>query len=163
MSRTYKTRPEWVKLNDPKSLTYVRHDHLVQRYEPTGRMIESPYQPYWNGEGPKPEPRMIQEKRHWTEIVECDEYKPERSWRDERKVWGTDEEKRCDRRFVVRSPCFCCSRWYAKRLSAQAQRASINQQLHNAIRDYGWTTDPDEWYDVDITTAGVAEDWDFWD
>ena len=163
MSRTYNTRPRWVRLNDPKSLTYERHDHLIKRSEPTGRMIESAYQPYWDGTGPKPEPRMYPEKRYWTEVVECDIDKPHTSWRDWRKTAGTDAEKRCGKSFVVREPCSCCRRTYAKFLSAKSQRASINQQLHNAVRDYGWTTDPDEWYNVDITTANVAEDWDFWD
>lgn len=163
MSRTYKTRPRWVQLNDPKFPTVERHDHLIKRSEPTGRMIESAYQPYWDGFGPKPEPIMYAEKRYWTEVAPCDIDKPERSYRDSRKTWGTDEEKRCDKRPLIKEPCSCCSRWYAKKLDVKAKRSSINQQLHNAVRDYGWTADPEEWYDVDISEIGTSEDWKFWD
>ena len=163
MSRTYKTRPRWVKLNDPTSQTYERHDHLITRWEYTGRMVEAAYQPWWNGEGPKPEPVMYPEKRRWTEVADCDIDKPHRSWRDARRVWGTDEEKRCDKSFIVREACSCCSHRYAKNLFTSAKRASIHTQLRKAVLYNGWTADPNQWYDVDINTAGIGEDWDYWD
>lgn len=159
MSRTYKTRPEWVKLNDPTFPVKERHQHHRIMREPTGRMVESMWQPWWNGEGTKPEPYMVPEYRVWSEDIDCTIDEPEQPYQH----WRYNKTKLCDKRPLYRVGCPCCSRWYAKRLSAKSQRASINQQLHNAVRDNGWTADPEEWYDVDITTAGVAEDWDFWD
>lgn len=190
MSRTYNTRPEWVKLNDPKFPTRELHNHLVNKSEKTGRMITKTRIKWVVRDGwPKTEEEEyeVPEILHWTEVAPCDIDTPHVSWRDRRKTWGTDQEKRCEKRPAIRTPCSCCSRWYAKRLSAQAQRASINQQLRNAVRDYGRNCDTDpeshievqigyddlgsiygklylsNWWDVDITAAGVAEDWDFWD
>lgn len=161
MSRTYKTRPRWVKLNDPKFPTRERHQHHVIKREKIGEQ-ETPLFP-WNKELPV-RYTMRPIYRRWTEIVPCTIDMPEVSWREERhQRLNGSIEKLCDKRPLIRDACSCCTRSYAKRLSAKSQRASINQQLHNAVRDYGWTTDTDQWYDVDITTAGVAEDWDFWD
>lgn len=155
MSRTYKTRPRWVKLNDPKFPTKEHHQHHVVKKEKIGEE-PSPLYP-WRDELPvKIYMRPIYHR--WVEAVPCDIARPEMSWRDERKAYGTENEKHCTKSPLYSSKCSCCSRAYAKKLSAKAQRASINQQLHNATRDYGWTTDTDEWYDVDVTSAGVATD-----
>lgn len=166
MSRTYKTRPQWVKLNDPKFPSMQRHDHIVIHREKTGRMITKTRSKWIYAEGwgkLVQEEYEVPELRIWSEIVPCDMDKPEVSWRVEKKLRATGEEKRCDKLPLYRNGCPCCSHSYSKRLDSQTKRASINQQLHNAVRDHGWTTDPDEWYDVDINTVGVAADWDFWD
>lgn len=160
MSRTYSTRPEWVKLNDPKFPTKERHQHYTVKCEKIGEK-ETPLFP-WRSELPT----MYTTRpvyRRWVEAVSCTIDIPEMSWREERLYrLSNNLEKLCDKRPLYRDSYPCCSRAYAKKLSAKAQRASINQQLHNAVRDYGWTTDPDEWYDIDIT-PGASEDWKCWD
>lgn len=165
MSRTYKTRPYWVKLNDPKFPTKERHQHHVVKREKTGRMEEYTVH-VWTGDifNMQPVVRLRPQYREWTEYVPCSIDIPEKPWREERHDRLSDNrEKLCDKRPLLNNSCSCCTRSYAKRLSAQAQRATINQQLHNAVRDYGWTTDPEEWYDVDIHHMSVNEDWKFWD
>lgn len=159
MSRTYSTRPEWVKLNDPKFPTKERHQHHRIMREPTGNMVE--YVTHrWTGDIFNLEPivRLIPEYRIWTENIDCTIDIPEQPYQH----WKYNKTKLCDKRPLYRDSCPCCTRAYAKRLSAKAQRASINQQLHNAVRDLGKTDDPDQWYDVDIT-PGASEDWKFWD
>lgn len=165
MSRTYKTRPEWVKLNDPKFPTKEYHQHYVIKKEKSGK-TEVRTRHRWVGPPlyTIPEEYEVPHYYTWVEAVPCTIDVPEVSWREERHRFELGKPaKLCDKRPLIREGCSCCSRSYAKKLSAKSQRASINQQLHNAVRDYGWTTDTDEWYDVDITSAGVAEDWDFWD
>lgn len=167
MSRTYHHRPRWVKLNDPKFPTVEHHQHYVVKREKSGRMITKTRH-VWikDSAGFSHTTEENYEVPHyytWVEAVPCTIDMPEISWREERRRVGTPQEKLCDKTPLIREGCPCCTRSYAKKLSAKAQRASINQQLHNATRDHGWTTDPDEWYDVDITSAEVAEDWDFWD
>lgn len=162
MSRTYKTRPEWVKLNDPKFPTKERHQHIRVMREPTGRKIVESVEHWTYVDG---WPKLVTEQMErteykiWSENIDCTIDLPEQPYQH----WRFNKTKLCDKRPAYRVGCTCCSRSYSKRLSAKTQRVSINQQLHNAVRDYGWTTDPNEWYDVDITTFGVAEDWDYWD
>lgn len=171
LSRTYSTRPYWVKLNDPKFPTKERHQHHIVKSEKIGeRKYIHQAEEVGRDEYGKvlyriPERSwMVNVRRYWTEDVPCTIDIPEVSWREEQRLTKLGEfDKLCDKRPLYRNGCPCCTRAYAKRLSAKSQRASVNQQLHNAVRDYGWTADPDEWYDVDINTAGVAENWDFWD
>lgn len=166
MSRTYNTRPQWVKLNDPKFPTRESHQHHVVQSKKIGegKYIHTPAYVERDENG-----RVVwrQEERswpislyaRWTENVPCTIDLPERPWRESRNY----SEKRCDKRPLIGYGCSCCSRRFAKKLSSQAQRATINQQLHNAVRDYGRSADPDNWYDVDINHMSVNEDWKWWD
>lgn len=167
MSRTYNHRPRWVKLNDPTFPTKESHQHYTVRREKSGRTTTQT-RTYWRVVDGWPKTETVEyEVPHyytWVEAVPCSIDIPEKPWREARHDrLSNNREKLCDKRPLISDPCSCCTRRYAKHLSAKAQRASINQQLHNAVRDFGWTADPDEWYDVDITTAGIAEDWKFWD
>jgi hypothetical protein len=162
LSRTYKTRPEWVKLNDPNFPTKEHHQHHRIMREPTGRMIES-YYSVWTGDifNLERKVRMVPEYRVWSEDIDCTIDMPEVPGGQH---WRYNGEKLCDKRPLYRNGCPCChSNAYAKRIYHKAQRCGINQQLRNAVRDNGWTADPEEWYDVDITSAGIADDWDIWD
>lgn len=164
MSRTYNHRPRWVKLNDPKFPTRERHQHYVVKREKTGHYEEiTRYK--WVGEPRYTEPYtvLIPEYRQWVEEVPCTIHLPEVSWMSERnrKMNGT-LEKLCDKRELIWS-CPCCSRKSLKQDGNRARRVRINQQLHNAVRDYGRTTEANEWYDVDISEAHrVYHDYD-WD
>lgn len=164
MSRTYNTRPQWVKLNDPKFPVKEHHQHYVVKREKSGRMIT--YTRHrWVG---YPEYTVAEEYEvpHyyvWVEAVPCSIDIPEKPWRDAKHARLSDKrEKLCDKRPLIGYGCSCCTRRYAKKLYTKGVRANINQQLHNAVRDYGWTADPDDWYDVDITETN-DEDWGFWD
>lgn len=154
MSRTYNHRPRWVKLNDPKFPTKERHQHHVIKSEKTGEEEAFTYH-RWVGPPKYTEPYTVMRPvfRRWVEYVPCTIDLPEVSWMNERqrRTNGT-REKLCDKRELIWS-CPCCSRKGLKQDANRARRVRINQQLHNAVRDYGRTTDADEWYDVDISEA----------
>lgn len=165
MSRTYNHRPRWVKLNDPTFPTKESHQHYVVKREKSGRMITHTRH-RWVG---YPEYTVAEEYEvpHyyvWVEAVPCSIDIPEKPWREARHDrLSNNREKLCDKRELYNNGCSCCTRRYAKKLSSQAQRATINQQLHNAVRDFGHSADPDDWYDVDINHMSVNEDWKWWD
>lgn len=171
MSRTFKTRPHWVKLNDPKYPTRERHQHFAVKREKIGEemYIHTPEiverDEYGKVIRRVPEYGWMRPVfRTWVEEVPCTIDIPEMSWREERHLRMKGEvEKLCDKVQLYRQACPCCTRTYAKKLSARAQRATINQQLHNAVRDFGHSADPDDWYDVDINHMSVNEDWKWWD
>lgn len=184
MSRTYKTRPRWVRLNDPTSDTIERHEHFAVRREKSGRMVTKER---YNWKTGNVEPMQVPHEYVWVEAVPCTIDIPELPWRVERHKYNDDNRKRCDKRFVNELPCPCCSHRYSKELSHGAQRAKIKQEIKKALNTYGRNTDTNpmscdewpngfdedgtiykivdapNWWDVDITTANVAEDWDLWD
>lgn len=163
MSRTYNHRPRWVKLNDPKFPVKERHQHHVVKREKTGRLVEVTRHK-WIGAPKYTEPYtvMVPEYAQWVENVPCTIHLPEVSWMNERhRVKNGSQEKLCDKRELIWS-CPCCSKKGKKQEYNRATRARINQQLRCAARDYRWTTDEDEWYDVDISEAHHAYN-EWWD
>lgn len=163
MSRTYHHRPRWVKLNDPKFPTKERHQHYVVRREKTGNLIEVTRHK-WIGAPEYTEPYtvIVPEYAQWVEHVPCTIDLPEVSWMNERqRVKNGNREKLCDKRELIWS-CPCCSYKDKKQTYNRAMRSKVNQQLHCAVRDYGWTTDADEWYDVDITEKHKSYN-EWWD
>lgn len=152
MSRTYKTRPQWVKLNDPKFPTKERHQHHVVKSEKIGeRKYIHQAEEVGRDEYGKVLYRIPEHSwnvavyRRWTENVPCTIDIPEMSWREARhRRMNGSLEKLCDKRPLVWS-CSCCSRRGLKRATNSSIRAKIKQQLHMAVRANGHhtVTDPD--------------------
>lgn len=169
MSRTYNHRPRWVKLNDPKFPSIERHQHHVVKSEKIGerKYIRTPAsvardeygKVVWRQEEYS---WKVPVYRRWTENVPCTIDMPEVSWMHARqKARNGDREKLCDKRELIWS-CPCCTRRDKKQMYSRAMRGKVNQQLHSAVRDYGWTTEADEWYDVDITEKHKSYN-EWWD
>ena len=172
MSRTYKTNPRWVKLNDPKSATVERHEHFAVKREKSGKM-ETRTRHRWVG---PPEYTVAEEYEvphyyTWVEAVPCTIDLPEVSWTAERKRRAEGVNKLCDKRFVYEKGCSCCSKRGYKSATNQAKRAKIKQALKGAINNYGWTTDTDpehmmlmpNGYDEDGTIWRVVDYPNWWD
>lgn len=159
MSRTYNHRPRWVKLNDPKFPTKERHQHYKIHTEYTGEYETVTHGGFW---GIKPWTSQRPIYRQWVEHVPCTIDLPEVSWMNERqRVYAGNREKLCDKRELIWS-CPCCTKRDKKKTYNRAMRGKVNQQLHCAVRDFGWTTDADEWYDVDITEKHKSYN-EWWD
>jgi hypothetical protein len=155
MSRTYNTRPMWVRNNDPRNVPVrVSHQHSVVLSEVIG---EEEYEPHW-----APGTTRTRALYHrWSEPVECTVDVPEEtpsSWRFRHPRNQTNEEK------LAEKHCYCYPRWYSetwrsekdfKRLTNSAVRGKVRQQLHTAL-----ISDLD-WDEIDIHTDSKY-DWSGW-
>lgn len=182
MSRTKKDRPYWVRVNDPSSNRYARHDHMARCREKTGE--EPIYRRaldkdgwHWNDEIIHMRPLY----RIWVEEVPCTLDKPEMPpsvWRT-RSHTHTDEEfnnkarteKNCH--FWIQNDGDYVSGKFFKRLTHSAERGKVRVQLHNAVRDNGrWVDyplleDQDDWYEnweeVDVHNDSKYSSRGWWD
>lgn len=158
MSRTYNTRPMWVQNNDPRGKpTRVFHKHQVVLQEPIGT---EEYEPYWA----RGETRTRTLYRRWAEPVSCTldvlEQGPT-SWRGRNRynmtIGELREEKNCYTNLRHYPENWWSHKSY-KRLTNQAIRSKVNQQLHEATKTYGIA-----WDEVDIYTDSKYDMYGWWD
>jgi hypothetical protein len=169
VSRTYNTRPRWVKLNDPKFPTKERHQHYVVKKEQIG---EEEVQLYpWRIDLPV-KTYMRPLYRRWSEVVPCTIDIPEVHWMQERtRELKSNIEKLCERRELFTQGCSCCSRRITKQMTNGALRSKVSQAMHSAIRDFGkWEILPldeieynEDWLDVDINPTSKYDSPYWWD
>lgn len=135
MSRTYNTRPHWVKLNDPKFPTIERHQHYKIHTEYTGEQRPSLWNPKY----------MVRDYYQWVENIPCTIDMPEVI----NQHWKFNKTKLCDKRELIWS-CPCCSKKQYKCLTNRAVRAKIKQKLHQATVDYGRSCDTDLFSSIQV-------------
>jgi hypothetical protein len=147
---------------------YARHDHVVVLREkideePVMRRVPSKDGWHWDDEVWYTRPIF----KRWSVVVPCTLDIPEEGV----SVWRKKARNKTNEDKLTEKNCFWWLEYYPnvangnsgyKRLTNQAVRSKVKQQLHNAVRDYGYDWEDGDWDDVDVFVDSKHQSAGWW-